>query len=70
MIVIHSKAVLAEFTITKHTAVVPNNNHNFVQFVLMCLFSQQTRDVDPPLVHRLRRWPNIKPTLNQRLIFD
>ena len=37
----------------------------------MC--SQQTRDVAPMLglmlAHRLRRWPNIKPALVQRLVF-
>ena len=34
-----------------------------------CQHSQQTRDVDPMLVHRLRPWPSIEPALVQRLVF-
>ena len=26
-------------------------------------------DVDPMLAHNMRRWPNIKPALVQRLVF-
>ena len=31
--------------------------------------SQQTRDIVPILVHRLRRWPNIEPTMGQCIVF-
>ena len=31
--------------------------------------SQQARGVGPMLAHRLRRWPNIRPTLGQRPMF-
>ena len=31
--------------------------------------AQQTRYLDPVLFYCLRRWPNIKPTLVQRLVF-
>ena len=31
--------------------------------------SQQTQDVGSMLAHRLRGWPNIKPALDQRLVF-
>ena len=30
--------------------------------------SQQIRDNDSMLAHRLRRWPNINPTLDQSLV--
>ena len=31
--------------------------------------SQQTQDVSPMLGQRRRRWPNINPTLSERLVF-
>ena len=31
--------------------------------------SQQTRDIVPMLVHRLRCWPNIEPTMGQCIVF-
>ena len=31
--------------------------------------SRQTRNADLKLCHRLRRWPNFKPTLYQHLVF-
>ena len=37
-----------------------------------CQHSQQTRrcpNAGPMLAHNLRRWPNIKPALVQRLMF-
>ena len=33
------------------------------------VIAQQTRNVHAMLAHRLRRWPNIVPTLGKRLVF-
>ena len=34
------------------------------------LNTQQSRNAEPLLVHRLRRWPNIVLTLAEHLVFD
>ena len=37
-------------------------------FYSLNITTKQTKHVESTLVHRLRRWTNIKPTLNQRLV--